>query len=95
MGGKTLMPWQAETIRYILDYRLSSWFGTVCGKIDDTSSHQKVPEHSPVAQRPSVPQEKSRSKLVLAIAAGAIAGLLLLCCGASVIIPLLYYFLNF
>ena len=33
MAGKTLMPWQAETIQYILDYRLSSWFGTLCGKI--------------------------------------------------------------
>lgn len=32
MGGKTLMPWQTETIQYILDYRLSSWFGTLCGK---------------------------------------------------------------
>ena len=27
------MPWQRETIQYILDYRLASWFGTLCGKI--------------------------------------------------------------
>ncbi|MEQ8170334.1 MAG: hypothetical protein ABRQ38_15725 [Candidatus Eremiobacterota bacterium] len=33
MGGKTLLPWHRETIQYILDYRLASWFGTLCGKI--------------------------------------------------------------
>lgn len=33
MEGKTLYPWQKETLEYIVKYKLPAWFGTICGKL--------------------------------------------------------------
>jgi hypothetical protein len=33
LGGKTLMPWQDETVRFIVEYKIPAWFGTIVGKI--------------------------------------------------------------
>jgi len=31
--GKTLKPWQRDTLEYIVKYKIPAWFGTISGEI--------------------------------------------------------------